>query len=53
MSKHDIMLIIFKYCVSKIYIIVLLPNLKFMDDQNDQIDKYVRALYLKLVLFLL
>ena len=28
MSKHDIMLIIFKFCVSQIYLIVLLPNLK-------------------------
>ena len=39
MSKYDIILTIFKCCVSKIYLIVLLPNLKGMYDKIDQIDK--------------
>ena len=39
MSKHDIILIIFKCCVSKFYIIVLLPNLKLTYDNIGQIDK--------------
>ena len=45
MSKHNIMLIIFKFCVSKAYIIVLLPNLKYMDYQRNQIDKYIQGIY--------
>ena len=45
MSKHDIMLIIFKCCVSKIYLVVLVSNLKRTDDQSNQIDKCIRALY--------
>ena len=34
------------------YLIVLLPNYKHTYDQIDQIEKYIRALYRKLVLFL-
>ena len=45
MSKHDIMLVILKCCVSEIFIIVMLSHLKFTEDQSDQIDKWVRALY--------
>ena len=37
--KYDIILIIFKYCVSQMYLIVLLPNLKHTYDQIDQIDE--------------
>ena len=39
MSKYDIINIIFKCCVSQMYIIVLLPNIKRMYDQIDQIGK--------------
>ena len=39
MSKYDIILIILKYCVSQIYLIALLPNLKHTHDYIDQIDK--------------
>ena len=39
MSKHNIILIIFKCCVSKITLIVMLPNLKFTYDMIDHIDK--------------
>ena len=39
MSKHDKILIIFKFCVSKMYLIVLLPNIKCTYDQINQIDK--------------
>ena len=28
MSKHDIIIIIFKWCVYKVYLIVMIPNLK-------------------------
>ena len=45
MSKHDIILIVFKLCVSKIYLILLLTTLKHTDDQRNQIDKYMRAFY--------
>ena len=45
MPEHAIMLIIFKNFVSKIYLIVWLPNLKRTDDQSDQINKCVSALY--------
>ena len=45
MSKYHIILIIFKWCVSKTYLIVLILNLKYMHDQSDQIDKIFRALY--------
>ena len=53
--EYDIIQIIFKCCVSKMYLIVLLPNIKHMYDQIDQIDqieKLIRALYCELVLFL-
>ena len=39
MLKHNILLIIFKLCVSKITLIVMLPNLKYTFDQINQIDK--------------
>ena len=41
MSNHDIILIIFRCCVSKIYFISLLPNLKCTEDQSNQINKYI------------
>ena len=37
--KHDIILILLKWRVSKIYLIILLPNLKQTYDQINQIDK--------------
>ena len=37
--KYDIIQIIFKYCVSQIYLIVLLPNIKRMYDQINLIEK--------------
>ena len=45
MSKHDIILIIFKWCVSKIYLMVLILNLKFTYDKRDQKDKFIRDIY--------
>ena len=39
MSKYDIIQIIFKLCVSQMYLIVLLPNLKRTYDQIDQTEK--------------
>ena len=45
MSKHDIILIIFKWCASKIYLIVLIPNLKCMYDEINQIDKCIIFYY--------
>ena len=45
MSKHNIIIIIFKFCVSKITLIVLLPNLKLMYDHIDHIDKTIRSIY--------
>ena len=45
MSKHDIMLIIFKCCVYKFYLILLLTNLKLTDVQIDNINKFIRAIY--------
>ena len=39
MSKYDTIMIILKLCVSKMYLIVLLPNLKRTYDQIDQINK--------------
>ena len=38
-SKYDIIQIIFKCCVLQMYLIVLLPNIKRMYDQIDQIEK--------------
>ena len=52
MSKHDIILIIFKLCVSKIYLIVLIPNLECTDDQIYYINKCIRYLYWELFLFI-
>ena len=49
------MQIIFKCCVSQMYLIVLLPNIKCMYDLIDLIDlieKQIRALYRELVIFL-
>ena len=37
MSKYDIIQIIFKFCVSKMYLIVLLPNIKFTYNHIDLI----------------
>ena len=37
MSKHDIMLITFKFCVSKMYLIVMVHNLK-THRRSDQPD---------------
>ena len=34
------------------YVIVMLPNIKRTYDQIDQIEKQIRALYRKLVIFL-
>ena len=53
MSKYDIIQIIFKCCVSQMYLIVMLPNIKHTYIQIDLIVKYIRALYRELVLFLL
>ena len=39
MSKYDIIQIIFKFCVSQMYLIVLLPNIKRMYNQIDLIVK--------------
>ena len=39
MSKYDIRQIIFKFRVSQMYLIVMLPNIKRMYDQIDQIEK--------------
>ena len=39
MSKYDIIQIIFKYCVSQMCLILLLPNFKRMYNQIDQIDQ--------------
>ena len=39
MSKYDIIQIIFKCCVPKMYLIVLLPNIKRMYNQIDLIKK--------------
>ena len=39
MSKLEIILIIFKCCESKIYIIILLPKLKCTHNQIDYIGK--------------
>ena len=55
MPKNDIILIVLKCCVSQMYLIVLLHNLKHMYDQINQIDqtdKKIIAIYRKLVLFL-
>ena len=52
MSKHDIIVIIFKCCVSKIYLILLITNLQRTCDKRYQIDKYIKVLYLESVLFL-
>ena len=38
-SKYNIIQIIFKCCVSQMYLIVLLPNIKRMYDQIDMIEK--------------
>ena len=38
-SKYDIKQIIFKYCESEMYLIVLLPNYKRTYDQIDLIEK--------------
>ena len=37
-SKYDIIQIIFKCCVSQMYLIVLLPNIKQTYDQFDMIE---------------
>ena len=39
LSKYDIRQIIFKCCVSQMYLIVLLPNIKCMYDQINLIEK--------------
>ena len=52
MSKYDIIQIIFKCCVSQMYLTVLLPNLKLTYNQIDFIRKKIIALYRKLVIFL-
>ena len=38
-SKYDIIKIIIKCCVSQIYLILMLPNIKRMYDQINQIEK--------------
>ena len=52
MSKYDLRQIIFKCCVSQMYLIVLLPNRKRTYDQICLIREKIRALYRELVLFL-
>ena len=39
MSKYNIIHIIFKFCVSQIYLIVMLPNIKLTYDQIGPIEK--------------
>ena len=39
MSKYDIIWIIFKYYVSQMYLILMLPNIKRTYDQIDLIQK--------------
>ena len=39
MSKYNIIQIIFKFCVSQMYLIVMLPNIKGTYDQIDLIGK--------------
>ena len=39
MSKHDIILTIFKWFVYRIYLMLLIPNLKRTYNQINQIDK--------------
>ena len=39
MSKYDIIQIIFKFCVSQMYLIVILPNIKRMYDQIGLVEK--------------
>ena len=39
MLKYDMIQIIFKFCVSQMYLIVLLPNIKRMHNQIDLIEK--------------
>ena len=39
MPKHDIILILFKCCVSQMYLIVLLSNLNRVYNNIDCIDK--------------
>ena len=39
MSKYDIIQIIFKFCVSQMYLIVLLPTIKRMYYEIDLIKK--------------
>ena len=39
MLKYDIIKIKFKCCVSQMYLIVLVPNIKFTYDQVDLIEK--------------
>ena len=39
MLKYDIIQIVLKFCGSKVYFIVLIPNIKRMYDQIDQIEK--------------
>ena len=44
-SKLEIILIIFKCCVSETYPIVLLPNLERMYDHIHHIDRQIISLY--------
>ena len=44
-SKHDIILIIFKWRVSEIYLRLLIPNLQCTYDQINQVNKCIRYLY--------
>ena len=39
MSKYDIIQIISKFCVSQMYLIVLLPNIKRTYNQIDLVEK--------------
>ena len=39
MSKYDIIQILLKYCVSQMYIIVVLHNIKRTYDEINQIEK--------------
>ena len=38
-SKYDIILIVFKFSISQMYLIVPLPNIKRMYNQIDLIEK--------------
>ena len=50
--KYDKILMIFKFSVSQIYPIVMLPDLKITYDKIDRTKTLIRAIYCELVIFL-